>query len=437
MIDVKRFFMILTAFLLSAICIYACANPFVCAEEISEAVEISAQAPSAVQTPASEPFAGGFNLGGIHYSIDVEEIDLSGSSGLNAKDFDVLRQIAPYAKNLKNIILGNENTSPYSWDTISQLQEALPGKHFSYDFSLYGEPMTLDTEYIDLRKIKVDDDGAAVMAALPCMKKCTYLDMDQSGVDNEHMAVIRDAFPDVKVVWRVRFTNMDYSCRTDVKTILCSLCGIGLTDDECCKPLTYCTDLVNLDAGHNNNMRTLSFLRYMPNLEVFITYNNYLRDVDDLVYCKKLKYLELFGSSMHNIDAIGELYELTDLQIGYCYNLNDISPIIPADRVPKLQRLWLTPGNIPQDQIDEFKRNHPDCIVNDTDNSVGWYWRFIDPIHEYNTPENRTPAYQKIVSIFHYGAENNLNYSFSTSDPYYTTPHGEPVVGERVSWFYG
>ena len=142
---------------------------------------------------------------------------------------------------------------------------------------------------------------------------------------NEHMAMIRDAFPDIKVIWRVRFTNMDYSCRTDVKTILCSLCGIGLTDEAGCKPLTYFTELVNLDAGHNNNMRTLSFLRYMPNLEVFITYNNYLRDVDDLVYSKKLKYLELYGSSMHNINAIGELYELTDLQLGYCYNLNELS----------------------------------------------------------------------------------------------------------------
>ena len=140
---------------------------------------------------------------------------------------------------------------------------------------------------------------------------------------------------------------------------------------------------------------------------------------------------------MHNINAIGELYELTDLQLGYCYNLNDISPIVPADRVPKLRRLWLTPGQIPQEQIDAFKRNHPDCEVNDTDNSVGYYWRFKDPIHAYNTPENRTPQYQSIVSIFHYGTENNLNYSFSTSDPYFTTPHGEPVVGERVDWFYG
>ena len=397
-------------------------------------------APTPMPTPevTPVPFADGFDLRGSHYSIDVTELDLSGLSESDSADIETFCRVAPYANNLKNVNLGNEASSPVNWNMIAQLQEAAPDVHFSYSFSLYGEPMTLDTEYIDLRKIPVDDNGAAVVSALPCMKKCTTLDMDQSGVDSEHMAMIRDAFPNVKVIWRVWFSILDYSCRTDAKTILCSLAGdSGLTDEESCKPLTYCTEVVNLDVGHNNHMRTLSFLRYMPNLEIFITYNNYLRDVDDLAYCKKLRYVELYGSSMYNINSIAELYELTDLQLGGCYNLTDISPIIPADRVPKIKRLWLTPGYIPQEQIDEFQRNHPNCEINDTDDSVGYYWRFIDPIHTFNTEENRTPAYQELVNIFHYGADDNQNYSFSRNDPYYTTPHGEPVTGERVQWFYG
>ena len=386
--------------------------------------------------PTAHPYAGGFDLLGRHYTVDAEELDLSGIS--SDRDIEAFCQAAPYAVNLKNVVLGDEKSSPVSWDVIARLQSAAPNVHFTYSFSLYGEPMTLDTEYIDLRKIRVEDNGASVVAALPCMKRCTTLDMDQSGVDNVHMAIIRDAFPNIKVVWRVWFSTLDYSCRTDAKTILCSLAGdAGLTDEESCRPLTYCTEVVNLDVGHNNNMRTLSFLKYMPNLEIFITYNNYLRDVDDLAYCKKLRYVELFGSSMYNINSIAELTELTDLQIGGCYNLTDISPIIPADRVPKIRRLWLTPGYIPQEQIDAFKQNHPYCEVNDTDDSVGYYWRFIDPIHTFNTEENRTPAYREIVNIFHYGAEDNSNYSFSKNDPYYTAAHGEPVGGERVRWFYG
>lgn len=436
MLHLKRFFLVAVVVFMALVFVTPVFRFFAKTESIPEATPVPTVPPTPAPTP--KPFADGFDLRGKHYPIDAEEIDLSGISEADVQDIALFCQVAPYAANLKNVILGDERSTPISWHTLAQLQDAAPNVHFAYSFSLYGEPMTLDTSYIDLRKIPVDDNGAAVMAALPCMKNCTTLDMDQSGVDNEHMAVIRDAFPQVKVIWRVWFSTLDYSCRTDVKTILASLAGDGgLTDEKSCLPLTYCNEVVNLDVGHNNNMRTLRFLQAMPNLEVFITYNNYLRDVDDLAYCKKLKYVELFGSSMDNIQSIAQLPELTDLQLGGCYNLNDISPIIPADCVPKLQRLWLTPGQIPQEQIEAFQQNHPACEVNDTDDSVGYYWRFIDPIHAFNSEENRTPAYRKIVSIFHYGADDNANYSFSRNDPYYTTPHGEPVTGERVDWFYG
>lgn len=434
MVHIKRIFSLLLVAFLSLIFVSGFSGNTGKPEPTLQPVPTETPMPTPEPTP--QPFAEGFDIAGVHYPIDTEEVNLSGIS--SEADIETFCQAAPYAASLRNVILGSESTSPVSWDVIARLQQAVPNVHFDYSFSLYGEPMTLDTEYIDLRKIPVNDNGAAVVAALPCMKSCTTLDMDQSGVESEQMARIRDAFPQVKVIWRVWFSILNYSCRTDVKTILCSLAGDGgLTDEESCKPLTYCTEVVNLDVGHNNHMRTLSFLQYMPNLEIFITYNNYLRDVDDLAYCKKLRYVELFGSSMHSINSIAELSELTDLQLGGCYNLNDISPIIPADRVPKIRRLWLTPGQIPQEQIEEFKRNHPACEVNDTDDSVGYYWRFIDPIHTGNSEENRTPAYQEIVNIFHYGAADNQNYSFSQNDPYYTTPHGEEVTGERVQWFYG
>ena len=136
----RRILMLFAAFLLSAVSFTACINPFTLADAEPE--------------PISEPFSAGFDLCGVHYQIEAEEIDLSSASEISAKDLDVLRQIAPYAKNLKEVNLGDENSSPLSWELISRIQEALPGRHFTYRFSLYGEPMTLDTEYIDLRKSK-------------------------------------------------------------------------------------------------------------------------------------------------------------------------------------------------------------------------------------------------------------------------------------------
>ena len=394
--------------------------------------------PEPTPAPTPNPYASGIDLMGKHFNADVSVMDLTGIT--DVKDVETFCAAAPYLDHLRTVELGSEASSPVSWATIQKLQEAAPNVDFRYAFSLYGEPMTLDTDYIDLRKIHVNDNGQAVMNALPCMKRATYLDMDQCGVDSDHMVIIRDAFPNVKVVWRVEFSTLGYSARTDVKTILASLVGegdyTGITNDESAVPLTYCTDLINLDVGHNNNMRTLSFLRYMPNLEVFITYNNYLRNVDDLVYCPKLRYLELFGNSMYNIKAIGELYELTDLQLGGCYNLEDISPIVPADKVPNLRRLWLTPGEIPKAQIDEFKKNHPNCIVNDTDDSVGYYWRFVDPDNTL-TLVTYQPEYILIRDLFHYGAENQGSYNFSRNDPYVTTAHGQPITDEKADWFYG
>lgn len=392
-------------------------------------------------TSAAAETSDTFELCGRQCSTTDTFIDLFGIS-----DADVVRfeEYAPHMTSLAEIDLGSEDIAPVSWDTISRIQAAAPDVEIDYSFSLYGEPMTLDTEYIDLRKIPVDDNGEAVMAALRCMKKCTYLDMDCSGVDNEHMAVIRDSFPDIKVVWRVWFGKLDYSVRTDVKTILASLSGegggLGITDEASGIPLTYCTDVVNLDLGHNSAMRTTTFLRYMPNLEIFITYENYLRDIYDLRYCRKLRYLELFGSSMTDVSPIAELDNLTDLMLCSCYNVSDISSLIPADVLPNLKRLYIagTCAYLPEGQIEEFAANHPGCEVNTTENSVGTHWRFID-LGIGNSVENRVPAYRELCDIFHYRnpEKDQSAYNFSRNDPYYTTPHGQPVEGERVEWFYG
>lgn len=390
-------------------------------------------------TPTPRPYPDGFDLCGRHYTIDDTSLDLT---GISPEEVSLFCDVAPHMAFLNSIELGNETSTPISWENIARMQELAPQAEIHYSFSLYGEPMTLDTDYIDLRMIPVDDNGEAVMAALPCMKHCTYLDMDSCGVDDAHMVQIRDAFPDIKVVWRVFFGTMNYSVRTDVKTILASLSGsgdyAGITNDESCIPLTYCTDVVNLDLGHNSNMRSTLFLRYMPDLEVFITYENYLRDISDLVYCKKLRYLELFGSSMSDISPIAELENLTDLMLASCYNVSDISAIIPADVLPKLERLYIagTSYYVPDEQIEQFKANHPNCEVNTTENSVGEHWRFID-VGIGNSPENRVPRYQEMCDIFHYRAPNNSAYNFSQNDPYTRTPHGQPVVGEQVEWFYG
>ena len=99
MIHCRRLLMFITAFLLSSLCISAYVNPFALAEG------------------TAEPFADGFDLCGTHYSIDVEEIDLSDRSLLNAiganrQKITIIRQITNALSYIKIKSIGrNENIS--------------------------------------------------------------------------------------------------------------------------------------------------------------------------------------------------------------------------------------------------------------------------------------------------------------------------------------
>ena len=297
---------------------------------------------------------------------------------------------------------------------------ALPASaHADESITLYGVEMPLDTVYIDLRRITIGDNGEELLSALPRMKNARFLDLDQCGLEESRILEIRDAFPNMKVIWRVSFST-GYNVRTDVKTILASYVGdFGLTDDESCKPLTYCTDVVNLDLGHNNNMTTLDFVQYMPNLEVLIVAKDNIRDISALAECKKLRYLELFmNPEIDDISALSGLTELRDLEIGLLPKLTDLSPIYDLE----LDRLWIgTETGIPAEQVEEYSRRHPNCVINLTDDEIDSTWRYIET-HGNAAPAVLWPQYQEIRDIFGYG--NESSWSFAANDPYYYMPPG-------------
>lgn len=396
--------------------------------------------PAPTPTPTPEPYSEGFDLCGRHYTTADSELDLT---GITEAELPLFEDAVKYMKSLQRIVLGDEIASPIPRSILGRLIAAAPDAAFSYGFTLYGQEMNLSDEYMDLRKIKVDDDGAAIAEVLPYMTKCTYVDLDGSGVSDSACVALRDAFPGVKIVWRVYF-SWDYSARTDVKSILCSLAGTyGLYNNDSTEPLKYFTDLVNLDAGHNNlHTNDMTFLESLPNLEVLVFYEGYMTDISPIAACKNLRYLELTFSAISDISALANLDKLTDLDVAGCYNLEDISPIIPADKLPNLRRFYCAGLKISEDQLSQFQRNHPNCEVDTNDGRADGLWRFKMVPCENNIPENRTFQYQAICDIFHYrvseyGGYERENYNFTANDPYFTIPHGEDVVGNGVDWFYG
>ncbi len=345
-------------------------------------------------------------LAGKEYRFDTSRVDLT---ELRAAETDAVIERLAFMRNVKRVELGEEREDGPDWEQIAALEQAAPQAHFYYAFTLYDLPFTLDSREIDINHIPVDDRGELVCRVIACMPKLERLIMDSCGVENEDMAAIRDAFPQVEVVWRIRF-GWTYSVRTDVEKILASKTSMGgeMTGQDV-QVLKYCTKIKYLDLGHNNNIDDISFVRYMPDLEVFIIAMNSLEDLSPLVDCPKLEYLELVYTYVEDLSPLAGLKNLRHLNISTCWYLKDITPIYGLD----LERLYIgkiTP--IPSEPVEEYRRLHPDCEVNDTlwEGSQST-WRFAD---EYST--ELVPRYALLRQQFGYDTQD---YSFFWMDPNY------------------
>lgn len=310
------------------------------------------------------------SIAGRTVSSGTKELDLS---GLKCADVDAVAGEIKKLHTLEyvNLMDASGTVGGLQFEDVGKLQQARPDVGFNYVFELFGKTFSTADEIMDLNHIRMNDGGDAVKSVLPYMTKCTYLDMDSCGLSNEQMQDIRDSFPSMKVVWRINFGSQ-YSVRTDVEKILASVKGEWLTG-EGVAALKYCTDVKYLDLGHNI-INDISFVSYMPKLEVAVLAINYWSDATPLSNCKNLEYLEVFNTFLSDLTPLAELTNLKHLNISWLENVNDITPLYG---LTNLERLWIgsmTP--IPQDQIDTIREKLPNCVINTTtDNPTEEGWR--------------------------------------------------------------
>ncbi|MBQ7896316.1 MAG: hypothetical protein IJ364_07180 [Oscillospiraceae bacterium] len=354
-------------------------------------------------------FTASFQLHGQNFDTSVSKLDMTGITAADAEQFCLL---LPELKDLEFVELGNEESSPeLSCSLVSAMQKACPNAEFAYSFTRFDKILSTADTTLDLSYIRMYDNGEAVMDALSCMPKLEYLDMDSCDVPNEDMAKIRDTYPNVKVVWRVWFGD-NYCVRTDAEKILASMPSAGgeLTPKNT-EALKYCTEIKYIDVGHNNHLTDISFVSCMPKLEVAIFAMDFITDVSPLANCPELEFLEIQTSKLTDISPLSGLSKLKHLNICYLDGLTDISPIMDLD----LDRLWIgdiTP--IPQEQIDEYQKLHPDCRIsteNHDPHEGGW---------RYDKNEQGVwgmhPRYEILVKQFGY---DSAAYSFPWKDPLY------------------
>ena len=309
-----------------------------------------------------------------------------------------------------------------TFEDVRTLQEACPWADVEYHFTLFGKEFsTLDTE-MNFHHVTMDDEGAAVREVLPCMTKCELLDMDFSGVSSERMAEIRDAYPRMKVVWRIWFGN-DCSVRTDVERILASNLNHVLTDENA-KDLKYCTAVRFLDVGHNTRLTDFSFLAEMPDLEVAVICITGLHDLTPLSNHEKLEYLEI-NTCTPGLD-LSPLGSCPNLEhICACY-LGNVRGWEALKNLKKLQRLWFGCNtHLPEGALEELQEALPDTVINTT-NPYGSSgdWRYEG--------KHLHPRYRLLREQFDYSNYTNVSSSWYNDPMYYR--EGETRYRPQLWW---
>lgn len=316
---------------------------------------------------------GAFPEAALQYSVellgetvpgDTAELDLS---GLAPEDVDTALEALALLPELSRVTLSDEQLSLAD---VGRFQALPSAPTVAYPIRLYGREFSTADDFMDLNHVPVRDGGEALREALPYMTACRQLEMEYCGLSNEEMAQLRDDFPAIKVVWRVDFSM--YTARTDETRILASLKGAWMTGKDC-EPLKYCTEVRYLDLGHNI-IDDISFVQYMPDLEVAILAINYWSDASPLAACTKLEYLEIFNTRCTDLSPLAGLTSLRHLNVAWIHELEDITPLYG---LTGLERLWIGGVHqVPQEQLEEIQRRLPDTRVNVTTlTPTGEGWR--------------------------------------------------------------
>lgn len=328
----------------------------------------------------------------IDYSIDLfgEIVDMDTQyldlSSISAEQTDALVAALPLLPSLREInFVSDEGICPYTAESISELdkiRETAPEVYLRIRFELFGQIVSSEDERIEYYCVEIGNEGIeTVRGVLPYLRGCTYLLMDGCGVDNEVMAMLREDFPEIKIVWRVWLMDVNYNSKLALRT------GSYLTDtyrirttyvnDSNSHVLNYCTETKYVDVGHVWNLSQCDFLAYMPDLEVCIIAITGITNIEPLANHEKLEYLELFTTDIEDLSPLASCPNLEHLNISNMPRVSDISPLYGLTKLKRL-RMVRSPL-IPEEQKEEIALRLPECtILNRGDFPTSHGWRYTD-----------------------------------------------------------
>ena len=317
-------------------------------------------------------------LGGA-YAPDTTELNLS----LSDEDVPELLEKLVLLPKVEKLTLSGSIT-PVG---VKQVMDAAPEVQIDYSFDFFGQTLSTATESAVYKDVTMGDGAEEkIRAALDIMPNCTSLTLENCGLSNDTLASIRDDYPGTDIIWRITFGN--YSYMTDTEMIR----AVYNVYDSHVPLLKYFTKVKYIDMGHNDQLTDLSFVAYMPELEIFIGSGAPVKTLKGFENCKKLEWLELaYCYSLTDIDALAQCDSLRFLNISF----SKVSSLAPIENL-KLERfLYLSP-NVPNDEVTAYQESHPDCwsrFTGQNPYSLGWRYEDIG--------ETFSPYYLKVREVFH------------------------------------
>ena len=310
-------------------------------------------------------------LAGQEFTADTTSLDLS---ALSASQVTAASETLARLPQLETVeLMTASGTSALSQSDVEQLIAAAPNAKFHYTFTLFGKEISTDDAKVEYSNLKLtEDDIPALRQALAIMTGCDAFILNNCGLDNETMAAIRADYPNTELVWKIQFGK--YSAMTNAETIR----AVYNVFDDTCENLKYCWRVKYMDIGHNETLTDLSFVGYMPDLEILIASGCAVKQLDGFENCKKLEFLELaYCYKLESIEPLAGCENLKNLNI--CYS--KVSDLKPLDGLP-LEQFMCKQTRVPAAEQKIFNEIHPNCVTNfyGKEPYAGAGWRYKDNV---------------------------------------------------------
>lgn len=325
---------------------------------------------------------------GMEFGEETESVNLA---GMTVDEISSVIGMLEALPNLNYVELMNDSgTCALSRQDVKQLVEAAPDVRFHYIFSLFGRTVSTSDETIRFEKLSLTADAEPeIREALSIMSPGSTLILDRCGLSSELLDSIRADFDNVDLVWRVYYgTDNRYTALTNATTIR----SVYNVTDSTCSELKYVRSAKYIDMGHNDTLTDVSFIGYMPDLEILILSGCAASDLSGFENCKKLEYLELANClKLSDISPLSGCASLKYLNI--CYT--KVSSLMPLDGLD-IQNLFCKKTRVGADEQNQFKEIHPDAtaVFTGIDPYAGPGWRYTDNGYHY------TEFYKKVREVF-------------------------------------